>query len=51
MNSFCVKCRKIILKQNDEQDFISKNGKPMKRGICAVCGTTKTRFVKGRSSP
>ena len=45
MNFYCVKCR-TSTETKDEHDFISKNGKPMKRGTCTSCGSTKTRFIK-----
>src|SRR6218665_1733573 len=30
------------------QNSMSKNGRPMIRGVCTVCGTTKTQFVKAK---
>ena len=44
MNFYCVRCKNKTETLN-EQDFVSKNGRPMKRGVCAVCGATKTRFI------
>ena len=43
-NLYCVKCRRKT-GTSDLRDSVSKNGKPMLRGVCVVCGTTKTRFV------
>ena len=42
---YCLKCRKQTktLKQ-----FLStaKNGAALKKGVCAICGRTKSQFVK-----
>jgi len=43
---YCVKCRKQT-ETKDMQNSVSKNERPMIRGVCTVCGTTKTQFVKG----
>jgi hypothetical protein len=43
--TYCVKCRSKT-ETRDNQNVVSKNGRPMLRGICVVCGTTKTQFVK-----
>src|SRR6218665_3438812 len=44
-NNFdCVKCKR----KTETRDLLndkSKNNRPMLRGICTVCGTTKTQFV------
>ena len=42
---YCVKCKKITDTSN-EQLTTTKNNRRMKRGTCAICGTTKTQFVK-----
>jgi len=42
---YCVKCRNFT-ETLDVKATASKNGKPMKRGICKVCGRVKTQFVK-----
>ena len=42
---YCVKCRSET-NTIEQQDVVSKNGRKMIRGKCAVCGTTKTQFVK-----
>ena len=44
---YCVKCKKKTETQG-EKKAVAKNGKPMLQGICAVCGTKKTVFVKGK---
>ena len=46
---YCVKC-KTKTKTRDIQNVVSKNNRNMLRGVCAVCGTTKTQFVKGTPS-
>lgn len=43
---YCVKCKSKTETAN-VQNVVSKNGRPMLRGKCVVCGTTKTQFVKG----
>ena len=45
-NLYCVKCRSRT-ETRDIQNVVSKNNRPMLRGVCVVCGTTKTQFVKG----
>src|SRR6218665_1382500 len=47
---YCVKCKKQT-ETKDIQTSMNKNGRPMMRGACTVCGTTKTQFVKGKTSP
>ena len=42
---YCVKCKKTTNSLN-EQLTTTKNNRRMKRGTCAICGTTKTQFVK-----
>ena len=42
---YCVKCRKKTDTTN-EQFLTTSNNRTMKRGKCAICGTTKTQFVK-----
>ena len=42
---YCVKCKKHT-ETNDVQLFTSRNGRPMQRGTCAVCGKKKTQFIK-----
>ena len=42
---YCVRCKKKTETTN-EQLVTTPNNRQMKRGKCAVCGTTKTQFVK-----
>ena len=42
---YCVRCKRKTETTN-EQIATSKNNRQMKRGKCAVCGTTKTQFIK-----
>ena len=42
---YCLKCRKTT-DTVSTQNVISKNGRSMLRGLCSVCGKTKTQFVK-----
>src|ERR1043165_5905035 len=42
---YCVKC-KSKTGTRDIQNVVSKNNRPILRGVCVVCGTTKTQFVK-----
>jgi hypothetical protein len=42
---YCVKC-KSKTQTVDMQNAVSKNNRPMHRGKCAVCGCTKTQFIK-----
>ena len=42
---YCVKCKKRTDTTN-EQITTTKNNRHMKRGICVICGTTKTQFIK-----
>ena len=44
-NMSCVKC-KSRTETRDIQNVVSKNNRPMLRGVCVVCGTIKTQFVK-----
>ena len=44
MEMYCVKC-KATTETKDFQNAMSKNGRPMLKGICAVCGITKTQFT------
>ena len=46
---YCVKCKSRTETRNI-QNVVSKNNRRMLRGVCAVCGTTKTQFVKGPPS-
>lgn len=42
---YCVKCKSKTLTMNPEQ-VISRNGRPMLRGVCKVCGSKKSSFLK-----
>lgn len=42
---YCVKC-KCKTETVDAQKVNSKNNRPMLRGKCAACGSTKTQFIK-----
>ena len=42
---YCVKCKKHT-ETNNLRHFVAKNGRVMLKGTCAVCGKTKTQFVK-----
>ena len=42
---YCVRCKKKTETTN-EQIATTSNNRSMKRGKCAICGTTKTQFVK-----
>ena len=43
---YCVRCKKQTGTTNEEITT-SKNNRNMKRGICVVCGTKKTQFIRG----
>ena len=43
---YCVKCKKATNTSNVQ--YVSKNGRNMKRGKCVICGTTKTQFIKAQ---
>lgn len=45
MSMYCFKC-KTSTDTINLQNVVSSNGRPMRRGKCAVCNTTKTQFVK-----
>ena len=47
MDMYCVKCKNKT-STSSVQHVTSKNGKSMLKGQCAVCGTTKTQFVRQR---
>ena len=42
---YCVRCKKNT-KTTSEQIVTTSNNRQMKRGPCAICGTTKMQFVK-----
>ena len=41
---YCVRCKEKT-QTNDLRYAVSKNKRPMLRGKCTVCGSTKTQFV------
>lgn len=45
MATYCVKCR---AKTGDESSkpAVTKNGRPMIKSRCSVCGISKSRFVR-----
>ena len=45
---YCLKCKQVTSTLNEEQ-IVSKNGRPMKRGICAICGKVKMQFIKKKT--
>ena len=44
---YCIKCKKATNTSN-ELYTVSKNGRNMKRGMCVICRTSKTQFIKAR---
>lgn len=48
MNLYCVKC-KAKTSTKDLTETTSKNGRPMLKGFCEVCGTKKSSFTKMNS--
>lgn len=42
---YCLKCKKKTGTGEPER-VVAKNGRPMLRGICAVCGSKKTSFLQ-----
>ena len=47
---YCVKCKKQTGTTNEEITT-SKNNRNMKHGICVVCGTKKTQFIRVSDEP
>jgi NAD-dependent SIR2 family protein deacetylase len=43
--AYCVKCKEKK-KMNDEHQVVSKNGRPMLKGICPTCGGKLNLFIK-----
>jgi hypothetical protein len=41
---YCVKC-KAKTPTTDAKEVVAKNGRPMIKGKCSKCGTTKCRFI------
>ena len=46
--TYCIKCRRHT-ETNNLHHFVAKNGRVMLKSTCAVCGKTKTQFVKSGS--
>ena len=46
---YCVKCKKHT-ETEAVQNVMSKNGRPVLRSVCSVCGKTKTQFVRDGAS-
>ena len=44
---WCIRCKKHT-DTIDEHTVISKNGRPRKVGVCAICGTKKSVFISGK---
>ena len=44
---YCVKCKKPTDTSN-VQFAVSKNGRNVQRGMCVICWTTKTQFIKAQ---
>lgn len=45
MESYCVKCKTKTGSANPVEK-VAKNGRAMLQSQCAVCGTTKSQFIK-----
>ena len=45
---YCVRCKKNT-KTTSEQIVTTSNNRQMKRGPCAICGTTKMQFIKTKA--
>ena len=48
MSSHCLKCKKQTDSVN-EQQVLSKTGRMMLQSNCSICGTKKSKFIKGQS--
>ena len=49
---YCVRCKKKTKTTSDLQIVTTSNNRQMKRGSCAICGTTKMQLlnpVKGEA--
>ena len=46
MDGYCVKCKDTREMKNSEV-VKSANGRNMAKGLCPVCGTKMTKFLKG----
>ena len=43
---YCIRCKKNTKTTSDLQIVTTSNNRQMKRGPCAICGTTKMQFIK-----
>ena len=44
---YCVRCKKKTKTTSDQIQIVTtSNNRQMKRGSCAICGTTKMQFIK-----
>ena len=48
---YCVRCKKKTKTTSDLQIVTTSNNRQMKRGPCAICGTTKMQFIKTEAKP
>ena len=48
---YCVRCKKNTKTTSDLQIVTTSNNRQMKRGSCAICGTTKMQFIKAKAKP
>ena len=46
---YCVRCKKKTT-SDQIQIVTTSNNRQMKRGSCAICGTTKMQFIKSREA-
>ena len=46
---YCVRCKKKTKTTSDLQIVTTSNNRQMKRGSCAICGTTKMQFIKSKA--
>ena len=49
MESYCLKCKKDTIKI-DLKTSGASNGKVMILSKCAICGSTKSRFIKNQEA-
>ena len=49
MESYCLKCKKDAIKI-DLKTSGASNGKVMILSKCAICGSTKSRFIKNQEA-
>ena len=44
MEAYCMKCKKQV-EVKDPQETVTKNGRPLVKGTCSVCGTKVNKFL------